>query len=278
MNKMTDNTIDTVYRYWNNNTLYSFEIKEEPGTKEFYDAIDTLRRQDIEKFSIHLWKFDQMQGRKVLDIGCGPGWLVRNYASNGADVYAVDIANKAIELTQKMLDIFNLSAQLQVANAETLPFEDNTFDFVSSSGVLHHTPDMQKAVDEAFRVLKPGCEAVISVYYKNILLNKALFPFVLSMFRLLKPDLPGRTRMFDAKNPDDFIRMYDGEDNPVGYGLTLSECKKMFSNFEIKGYEVHFFPKRFFTQFKSIPDFVHKLLDRHFGTMIYLKLRKPQND
>ena len=73
------------------------------------------------------------------------------------------------ELLNKMLEIFDLKANVQQGNAEKLPFEDNTFDFISSSGVLHHTPDMQKAVNEAWRVLKPGGEAIISVYYKNIL-------------------------------------------------------------------------------------------------------------
>lgn len=267
-------TIEEVYNFWNNNFLYSREITETAGTKEFFDAIDKLRREDIEKFSYHLWQFDKHKNKKVLDIGCGPGWLVRNYAQNGAVVFAVDIANIAVELTKKMLEVYNLSATVQQANAEELPFEDNCFDFISSSGVLHHTPDMQKAVNEAYRVLKPGGEAIISVYYKNVLLNSLTFPLFLSTYRLFKPNVPGRNQMGFAKSVDDFIRMYDGEDNPVGYGLTFSECKKMFAKFELLGHEVHFFPKRFIPALNNSPDFLYKLLDNKFGTLIFLKLRK----
>jgi ubiquinone/menaquinone biosynthesis C-methylase UbiE len=271
-------TINEVYNFWNENFLYSFEVEYTPGSKEFFEAIDKLRQEDIEKFSMHLWKFDQQQGKKVLDIGCGPGWLVRHYASSGADIYAIDIAHKAVELTQKMLEIYNLKANVQQANAEEIPFEDNTFDFISSSGVLHHTPDMQKAVNEAYRVLKPGCEATISVYYKNILLQPSIFPLFLRIYRLLKPQVPGREKLKVATDPNDFIRMYDGEQNPVGYGLTINDCKEMFSKFEILGYEIHFFPKRFFPLFKYCPNFLYRLLDKYFGTMIYLKLRKNPDD
>lgn len=267
-------TVNDVYNFWNENFLYSFEIDEEPGTKEFYDAIHRLRVEDIERYSYNFWEFNKHPKEKVLDIGCGPGWLVRNYATNGADIYAVDITDKAVELTRKMLDLFELHGTIQVGNAEELPFEDDTFDFISSSGVLHHTPDMQKAVDEVYRVLKPGHRAVISVYYKNILLHPKLFPLFLKLYRLFKPNVPGRDKMMNAEDPNDFIRMYDGEKNPVGYGLTLKECKKMFGKFELLNHEVHFFPKRFIPPLKDVPECTYKFLDNNFGTMIFLNLRK----
>lgn len=274
MFKEKDVPIEEVYNYWNTNTLYSYEISETPGSREFYEQIDTLRRNDIEKFNLHFWQFDQYEGKKVLDIGCGPGWMVRNYASNGADVHAIDIADNAVALTNKMLEVLDLKANVQVANAEELPFEDNTFDFVSSNGVLHHAPRMQQAINEAYRVLKPGHEAVISIYYKNILFHPVIFPVTMAMFRALKPKVPGRDKINYAKDADDFIRMYDGNDTPIGYGLTLKECKQVFSKFEILEHEVHFFPKRFLPIFKNSPEFFHRIFDKYFGTMIYFRLRK----
>lgn len=270
-------TIEEVYNFWNNSYLYSMEIDLEEGSKEFFEHINKLRCNDIEKFSYKLWQFDKHKDEKVLDIGCGPGWLVRKFAEGGAIVYAVDITDKAVELTKKMLKTFNLKADIQVGNAENLPFEDNSFDFVSSSGVLHHTPDMQKSIDEVYRVLKPGSEAIISIYYKNILFNKYFFPLFIKIYKLFKPSVPGRDNMMNAKDADDFIRMYDGVNNPVGYGLTIEECRNMFSKFEIIAYETHFFPKRFIPIFKNIPEFLYALLDRYLGTMIFLKLRKENN-
>lgn len=278
MFKKSDATIEDVYNFWNENFLYSFELQEEPGSKEFFDAINRLKKDDIEKFSIESWEFDKHKGEKVLDIGCGPGWLVRNYAENGAEITAVDISNSAVDLTKKMLEIYQLKGNIIKANAEELPFENNTFDFISSSGVLHHTPDMQKAINEAYRVLKPGCRATISIYYKNILLTPTIFPIMLKVFNFLNPMIPGRNKMLNARDIDDFIRMYDGENNPVGYGSSLKDCKQLFSKFEILGTEIHFFPKRFFPLFCNCPDFLYKIFDRYFGTMIYMKLRKNKDD
>lgn len=267
-------TCSDVYKYWNNNFLYSFEFDIEPGTKEFFKAVDNLKKNDIEKFSYHLWEFEKHQNEKVLDIGCGPGWLVTNFAKNNADIYAVDIADIAIDITTKTLDLYDLKAKLQVANAEELPFEDNYFDFITSSGVLHHTPDTQKAVNEAYRVLKPGGRALISLYYRNILLQPSVFPLTLKVYNMFSPKVPNRNKMMDAVSPEDFVRMYDGEDNPVGSLYDVRECRELFKEFEILGTEIHFFPKRFFPAFKNVDGFLYKLLDNHFGTMIFAKLRK----
>ncbi|MGD9581057.1 MAG: class I SAM-dependent methyltransferase [Vampirovibrionia bacterium] len=267
-------TTQDVYNFWNNNFLYSFEFDIEPGTKEFFEAVDSLKKNDIEKFSYNLWEFEKHQNKKVLDIGCGPGWLVVNFAKNNADIYAVDITDTAVDITSKTLQLLGLSANLHVANAEQLPFEDNYFDFITSSGVLHHTPDTQKAVDEVYRVLKPGGRAIISLYYRNFLLTPAFFPLMLKVYNFFSPRVPDRNKMMVADSPEEFVRMYDGEQNPVGSMYDRKETIKLFNKFEIKGIEIHFFPKRFFNAFKNIDGFLYKILDKYFGTMIFVQLYK----
>lgn len=274
MKTQNNPTTSDVYEFWNNNCLYSFEFDIEPGTKDFFEAVDTLKKDDIERFSYHLWEFEKHQNEKVLDIGCGPGWLVVNFAKNNADIYAIDITDKAIDITTKTLDFLNLSAKLKVANAEELPFEDNYFDFITSSGVLHHTPDTKKAVKEAYRVLKPGGRAIISLYYRNILLHPAIFPLMLKVYKIFSPKVPDRDGMMQAPTPEEFVRMYDGEQNPVGTVYDVKECRELFEDFEISNIEVHFFPKRFFPLLKNIDGFLYKLLDKYFGTMIFLQLHK----
>ena len=229
---------------------------------------------DIERFGYGAYEFDKHRGEKVLDVGCGFGWLVVNYANNGAIVTGVDIADNSVELAKKWLAFEGLDAQVQQANAETLPFEDNSFDFVSSAGVLHHTVDTQKAIDEVHRVLKPGGESLISLYHKNLLLRPPFFQMTLFLMRLVNMQVVARENFTQSRDVKEFVRKYDGTANPIGSYYTRKESDVLFRNFTILHTELHYFPIRFIPFGKYIPRFIHKLLDNYFGTMIYYKLSK----
>jgi ubiquinone/menaquinone biosynthesis C-methylase UbiE len=90
-------------------------------------------------------------------------------AKRGIEVIGIDLTEKAIDLACKHFKEKKLQAKFKVANAESLPFKNEEFDLVYSFGVLHHTPNTQKAIDEIFRVLKPGGGAYIMLYHKNSL-------------------------------------------------------------------------------------------------------------
>jgi SAM-dependent methyltransferase len=59
-----------------------------------------------------------------------------------------------------------LASRLETADAESLPFAQGSFDLVYSWGVLHHTPDTQRAIDEVHRVLRPGGRAKVMIYHR----------------------------------------------------------------------------------------------------------------
>ena len=71
-------------------------------------------------------------------------------------------------------EIFGLTSSLQVADAEELPFDDETFDLVYSWGVLHHTPNTKQGIAEVFRVLKMGGQAKIMIYHKYSIIERVL--------------------------------------------------------------------------------------------------------
>jgi ubiquinone/menaquinone biosynthesis C-methylase UbiE len=78
----------------------------------------------------------------------------------------IDLTERAVEHTRNRLDIFGLKSDIRVADAESLPFPNETFDLVYSWGVLHHTPNTERAINEAWRVLREGGVARIMIYHK----------------------------------------------------------------------------------------------------------------
>lgn len=139
-------------------------------SREYFEELDFKRRLDepwMEK------EFELIQpyiiGRNVLEIGYGMGRDHLELAKRGAVLSGIDITPKNLEITREHLDVFGYTSDLHVGDAESLPFENNQFDFVYSFGVLHHTPNMEKAIQEVYRVLKPGGRCWIGLYNKNSL-------------------------------------------------------------------------------------------------------------
>jgi ubiquinone/menaquinone biosynthesis C-methylase UbiE len=102
---------------------------------------------------------------KVLEIGTGTGFFIINLAQAGLvnEPYATDISPGMVEVclrNAQHVGVHNMKAR--AADAEALPFEDNFFDLVVGHAVLHHLPDVQAAMREAYRVLKPGGALVIA--------------------------------------------------------------------------------------------------------------------
>lgn len=113
--------------------------------------------------------YGSLRGKKVLDIAVGTGWTTENLVRVGAEVTAVDLTPAAVELTKKRLSLYGLSAHVQTADAQNLPFADGSFDFVLAFGCLMHMPDTQKAIDEIYRVLRPEGSMAAMMYYKHSL-------------------------------------------------------------------------------------------------------------
>ena len=100
---------------------------------------------------------------RILDLGCGSGPHTVFLAEEGFQVYATDISNNGLNVTEKRLKSSGLKAVLKNANMENQPFEDNFFDGVVSFGVFYYNDrsGYQKAVGELHRVLKKGGRAFV---------------------------------------------------------------------------------------------------------------------
>jgi ubiquinone/menaquinone biosynthesis C-methylase UbiE len=272
MRDAENTNLDSVKRFWEANPLGSIESPVDIGSKEFFDWHDTVRQADEGEFASHLYEFDKHAGELVLDIGCGNGWLVTNFAKGGAKIYGFDLTNSSINLTKHRIAYHGLSANLSVANAEELPFKSNVFDYVTSAGVLHHTPNTKTAIQEAIRVTKSGGRGMISLYYKHILLSPLLWPITRFLVHIMFSRVPGRSKFSEINNPDDLVRVYDGNNNPIGKAYSRKDINSLFKEVSTDTVELHFFPMRFLMP--SIPKWLRYVTDRFFGLMIYTQYTK----
>mgnify|MGYP001065270285 CR=1 FL=1 len=208
---------DDVKIFWENNPLCVDGNPYEMGSKDFFNFYDK-QREEIEslEFSYKLHEYRDFNGKKVLDVGCGNGYVLSKYASEGAKVYGVDITKAGIDLCEKRFEYLGLKGDFRVADAQALPFEDNTFDCVCSVGVLHHVPNTQRAIDEIYRVLKPGGRLIVMFYHKN----SAKYRFKYRVWS-----------WFTGKTLQQLVNEFDGIGNPKGQVYSKKDLKKMLSDF-----------------------------------------------
>lgn len=153
-------------RYWEAEPCGTSTADAPPGTAEFFAQVERAR-YELEPFIPGFADFGRWRGRRVLEVGVGLGTDFVQFVRAGADATGVDLTEAAVDAVRQRLALEGLDAELLVADAERLPFETDSFDLVYSWGVLHHTPDTRRALDEVERVLRPGGEARIMLYSRR---------------------------------------------------------------------------------------------------------------
>ncbi len=95
---------------------------------------------------------------RALELGCGTGFFLLNLMQAGvAKTGSVtDLSPGMVKVATRNAQHLGLDVDGRVADAETIPYEDDTFDLVVGHAVLHHIPDVELALKECLRVLKPG--------------------------------------------------------------------------------------------------------------------------
>ena len=122
-------------------------------------------RYSLEPHIFDFAQFKHARGLKVLEIGVGMGadyleWLKARAFATGVDLSAI-----SIERARQRCLFAGYNPDLRTADAENLPFSNESFDLVYSYGVMHHSPDTARCISEAHRVLKPGGRAKIMIYH-----------------------------------------------------------------------------------------------------------------
>lgn len=266
MSEASQSLKERVRAFWQAHPCGTKFTEAEVGTRAFFEAVEEHRYR-VEWHIPEAAGFDRARGLRVLEIGCGLGTDGARFARAGAIYTGIDLTEAAVSLARRRFELEGLPGAFRVADAENLDFEDESFDLVYSHGVLHHTPDTERAVAEVHRVLVPGGRAAVMLYHRD----SYNYRVNIGMLRragahLLKTEVGLRLahrltgepaeslREHAARlkedagqylSPSEFLsRNTDGAGNPLTRVYSRREARELFKSFPQVDISVHFLNKR----------------------------------
>lgn len=150
---------------WDNDPCGSHYAKQaDPHTIEWFQEVEDYRYKEYAPWMQEVMEFSQHPGERVLEVGGGMGTDLSQFARHGALVTDLDLSLGHLNLAKDNFSCRGLRGDFLHGDAEVFPFKDESFHVVYSNGVIHHTPNTHRVVQEIFRVLKPGGKAIVMVY------------------------------------------------------------------------------------------------------------------
>ncbi len=162
--------IERVAEYWDGRPCNIRHSPRPVGTREYFDEVET-RKYFVEPHIERFAQFPRWAGRRVLEIGCGIGTDTISFARHGAQVTAVDVSARSIDVARRRAEVYGLQDTIRFfsGDAEELtafvPVEP--YDLVYSFGMIHHTPHPLRVIDQIRQYIRPGSTVKIMVYHRN---------------------------------------------------------------------------------------------------------------
>lgn len=269
----------------------------EMGTRAFFERIEE-HRYTKEWHIPAAADFASARGLRVLEIGCGMGTDGAKFAEAGAIYTGVDLTKAAIELARKRFELSGLEGDFKVADAENLDFADRSFDVVYSHGVLHHTPDIPRAVREIHRVLKPGGRAIVMLYHRGsynyrvgirilrragagLLKSESGIRIVHRLTGEPAESLREHAQLLRASrnghlSADELLNQStDGAGNPLARVYSRREARELFKDFQKVELRTYFLNKRFIPIVgKLMPRSIESALASRWGWHLWIYATK----
>jgi len=210
---------EQVRGYWNKASCGTEYTKKKKFSHDYFKEIEQLR-YTVEPEIFSFAQFTRWQNTKVLEVGVGAGTDFLQWVRAGAHAYGIDLTQEAVDNVRARLATYDLSARdLQVADAEHLPYQDNFFDCVYSWGVIHHSPNMERCLAEIIRVTKQGGTVKLMIYNR-----RSLFAF----YRYLLAGL------FKGKPFQSIATVLHNHQESLGTkAYTRKEIKKMLARYPV---------------------------------------------
>ena len=299
MSETSYNLKERVRAFWQANPCGTKFSDAPTGTRPFFERVEEHRYR-TEWHIPEAAGFDGTRGLKVLEIGCGLGTDGARFAEAGANYTGVDLTDAAVELARRRFELFNLDGEFRTADAEALDFPDDSFDLVYSHGVLHHTPDTERAVREIHRVLRPNGRAVVMLYHRdsynyrvNIRVLRRAGAHLLrtqtgiKLAHLLTGEPVESLRQHARRiredsesylKADEFLNQNtDGAGNPLARVYSRSEARSLFRDFAEVNLRTYFLHKRWMPIIgKLLPRALESRLAARWGWHLWIYARKAK--
>lgn len=146
-----ESTEDLTKKIIDANVIYHSKLAET------YDETQPhFKKENVKQVKSRLKKLSELtEGKSLLDIGCGTGFILELAYKYFDEVYGIDITPMMLEKAKEKISKNNLNnIQVKLANSENIPFKDCYFDVVTAYGFLHHLPSLKPTLKETFRILK----------------------------------------------------------------------------------------------------------------------------
>lgn len=271
---MTGVSNQTVREFWEHNPVAASAIAAEPGSAAFFAEFDRLREADDCEpyaFSNRVHGYETAHGKRVLDVGCGNGYVLSRYARWGAEVHGVDLTETALRLSRSRFTLEGLTGEFRLTDGDSLPYADAHFDIVCAMGVLHHVEDPRPMLSEMHRVLKPGGNCILMLYHRHSWKYRIVLPLRL----LFDPRYRG-------KSLQQALNMNDGKNCPLAKVYDRREVRALLAGFTRIEFVIN---QLSWKQFFLVPGLGRLLMPvltrssesvfaRHFGWNLYVRATK----
>jgi SAM-dependent methyltransferase len=253
--------MEQIINYWNKQPCNIRHSSCEVGTKEYFEEVEH-RKYFVESHILEFADFSKWNGKKVLEIGCGIGTDAVNFAKNGAEYTGIELSDVSLELTRKRFELFQLKGaffNIDAQDLDALTIVGCDFDLIYSFGVIHHSPDPQKIIDNCLQLLKPDGTLKIMMYAEN----------------------SWKKMMIDSG-----LDQYEAQSNcPVAFTYTNDQIYRMLQQFRnIRIHQDHIFPYKIpeYKQYKYIkeewfeqmPSEIFRVLERKLGWHLCITCQK----